>query len=164
MNKSIKQTGFTLIEILVVMGILSTFLLILTTIMVESLDVQAQSESYSAVTQEGRYVMARLNYDIKRSSAITTPASLGGSGASLVMTVNSTTFTYAVSGNMLQLTDGSGTANLTDGDTVISGLNFQRIGNTGGKDTIRYTFTLTSNVTKVSGPEVQSFTATAERR
>jgi prepilin-type N-terminal cleavage/methylation domain-containing protein len=159
-----RESGFTLVELLLTMGLLSIFLLILTTIFTATLDTQTQSESYSAVSQDGRFVLARISYDVMRAATVTTPAALGGSGASLGLTIGSTAYTYALSGSTLQLTDGTGTANLTGGDVSMSALTFQRIGNSGGKDTIRVTFTLTSVATAHSGADVQTFTTTVGRR
>src|SRR5690242_1060869 len=112
MNYHNRQSGFTLVEAMIVMALLGVFLTALTGLFVRAIDVQNKSDAYLATVSDGRLIMARLDYDIARASAITTPASLGGSGASLVMTINSTTYTYAISGGNLQLTDGSGTANL----------------------------------------------------
>jgi prepilin-type N-terminal cleavage/methylation domain-containing protein len=162
--KAIGQRGVTFVELLLVMGLLSIFLVILTTIFTSTLDVQNQTNSYSAVVSDGRFIMARLNYDIARASAVTTPASLGGSGSSLVMTINATTFTYAMSGNNLQLTDGTGSATLNGDGTTVSNLTFQRIGNSGGKDTIRYSFKLTSTTLHDATTDNQTFTSAAELR
>lgn len=162
--KQLGQRGVTFVEILIVMGLLGIFLVVLTTIFTATLDVQTQSQSYSATQSDGRFIMARLNYDIARATAVTTPAALGGSGAMLVMTVSGSTYTYALSGNNLQLTDATGTANLNGGGTTVSNLSFQRLGNAGGKDTIRYSFKLTSTAVDKAGADMQTFTSTAERR
>jgi prepilin-type N-terminal cleavage/methylation domain-containing protein len=162
--KKIGQRGVTFVELLLVMGLLSIFLVILTTIFTSTLDVQNQTDSYSAVLSDGRFIMSRLNYDIARASAVTTPAAPGGSGSSLVMTVNASTHTYALSGNNFQLTDGTGPANLNGDGTTVSNLTFQRIGNSGGKDTIRYTFKLTSTTLHDATTDSQTFTSTAELR
>lgn len=165
--RKLTQTGVTFVELLIVMGLLSVFLMILATIFAKTIDVQSQTEGYSAVLSDGRYIMARLDYDIARASgasAITSPATLGASSSSLIMSISGATYTYQVSGNALQLTDGTGTANLTDDNIVISAVSFLKLGNASGKHTIRYTFTLTSTGTHGSGKDSQTFTGTAERR
>ena len=158
------QSGVTFVEMLLVMGLLAIFLVILTTIFTSTLDVQNQTDSYSATVSDGRFIMSRLNYDIARATAITTPAALGGSGAGLVMTVNATTYTYALVGSNLQLTAGANSGNLNGDGTSVSNLSFQRIGNSGGKDTIRYSFTLTSTTLHERRADTQTFTSTAELR
>jgi prepilin-type N-terminal cleavage/methylation domain-containing protein len=162
--RAIGDRGTTLVELLIVLGLLGIFLLVIATIFTSTLDIASQNTSYNSVTSDGRFLMARLDYDIGRATAITTPASLGGSGSSLVMTVGGSTYTYGVSSGNLQLTDNVGTANLNGSGVTVSSLNFQRIGNSGGKDTIRYSFTLTSTAKSTAGTSVQTFTSTAERR
>lgn len=162
--RKLTQDGVTFVELLIVMGLLAAFLVVIATIFTATVDIQGQSNAYSSTVGDGRFIMARLNYDIMRASAVTTPNALSGSGASLVMTVGGSTYTYSVVGGNLQLNDSTTTANLNSDGTTISGLTFQRLGNAGGKDTIRYSFTITS-VTKHEGTQdTQTFTSTAERR
>jgi len=156
--------GVTLAEMLIVMGLLAIFLVLIASLFTATIDSQNNTESYSAVTSDGRFVLARLEYDIRRASAVTTPASLGGSGSSLVLNIGGNSYTYAVVSGALQLTDNTGTANLTGNGVSISGVTFQRLGNTGGKDTVRYTFTLTSVAKSSNGSSVQTFTGSEELR
>lgn len=158
MNISIKklnQRGVTLIELLVVMGLLSGMLVVMASIFTAAADVQKESRSYSATLSNGQFIMARLNYDIARASAITTPGSLGTSSSSLVLTISGNTFTYDLSGSNFQLSDNIGTDNLSSNDVSISALNFQELGNTGGKPTISYSFTVTSTASSAGGPDTR---------
>jgi prepilin-type N-terminal cleavage/methylation domain-containing protein len=162
--KRLGERGLTLVEILIAMGLLSIFLVIIATVFTSVIDIQAQTSSYSAVSSESRVIMSRLNYDIARSTAITTPAALGATSATLAMTVNASTYTYALNAGRLQLTDNIGAALLTGDAATVSALSFQRLGNSGGRESIRYSFTLTSVSQDRAGPEVQTFTSTVERR
>jgi hypothetical protein len=162
--KSLGQRGVSFIEVLLVMGMLSIFLMVMATIFTATIDTQTQTQGYSATLSDGRFIMARLNYDIARASAINTPASLGNTTASLVMTIGGNSYTYALSGSKLQLTDATGTADLSDYNATVSALSFQRLGNTGGKETIRYSFTITATAQQGSGAQTQTFTSTVERR
>lgn len=156
-----RSRGFTLVEALVVMALLTGFLMILTTLLTSAIDIQTSSESYSAVMTDGRFIMARLNYDIARASAVTTPGTLGGSSATLVLIINGNTYTYDTSGGNLQLADPSSTDQLNSSGTAVSGLNFEALGNSGGKTTVRYTFTLTSTTHHNGGSDTQTYTSTA---
>jgi len=158
------ERGVTFIELLVVMGMLSIFLMVMATIFTATIDTQTQTQGYSATLSNGRLIMARLNYDIARASAITAPASLGASSSSLGLTIGGNTYTYALSGSNLQLTDSTGTANLSDYNATVSGISFERLGNVGGKDTIRYSFTITATAKQSSGAQSQTFTSTVGRR
>ncbi len=162
-NRS-RQAGATLVELLLVMGLLSSLLVVVATVFTSSVDQQQLSRNYSSVTSNGRFIMARLNYDIGRASAVTTPASLGSSSASLVMTISSTTYTYSLSGNDLQLNDSTSTANLNDNTVKVSSLSFQRLGNVSGKPTITYTFTVTGLSFTHGVNSAQTFTSTVELR
>src|SRR5690348_850783 len=99
MSRANHQSGMTLVEVLVTMGLLSIFLVVIATLFTSSVDVQQRSRSYSTVTTDARVVMERLDYDIARASAVTTPTSLGDNGGSLSLTIDGNTYTY-------QLTDG----------------------------------------------------------
>jgi prepilin-type N-terminal cleavage/methylation domain-containing protein len=140
----LNQSGVTLVEMLVVMGLLSTMLVLLATIFTSAADVQQQSNSYSSTLSSGRFMLARLNYDIAQANTVVTPASLGSTSASLKLTISGTTYSYALSGSNLALTDGIGTANLNSDDVTVSNVNFEELGNSGGEPTIVYSFTLTS--------------------
>lgn len=158
-----KQKGFTLVEIILYMALLSIFLIVLTDIFVSILDVRRESEATSAVEQDGRYILNRFMYDIPRASSVTTPASLGGSGSTLAIVIGGTNYTYSLSGGNLQLNDGT-INNLNSSGTSLSDISFQRIGNSGGKDTIKIQFTLTSVTTRPKGSEVRTFQTTVGRR
>ncbi len=162
--RTLGQKGVTFVELLVVMGMLAVFLTVIVTIFTAAVDTQSQSQGYSATLSGGRFITVRLDYDIARASAISAPASLGATSPNMVMTINGTTYTYTVNGGVLQLTDGGGTANLSDANVTVSALNFQRLGNSGGKETIRYTFTLTSTAASGSGKDTKTYTSTVERR
>lgn len=163
-GRRLGQRGVTFVELLIVMGLLSFFLLILATIFTTTVDIEGQSQGYSATVSDGRFIMARLDYDIARASAISTPGSLGSTTANLVMTIGGASYTYAVSGNNLQLTDASGSANLNSDGTTVSAVTFQELGNGGGKPAIRFSFTLTSTAKHGSGQDIHTFTSTVERR
>jgi len=164
MKQLTRQAGFTLVEAMVVMGLLAIFMTVLTSLFVRAIDVQSKSEAYASTVSDARFIMARLDYDIARASNVTTPASLGSSSASLVMTISGTTYTYALSSGNLQLTDAGGADRLNSSGTTVSALTFQRLGNSGGKESIRYSFTVTSTAHHVSGNDVRTYTSTTERR
>ena len=160
--------GFTLIEIILYMALLSIFLLTLTDIFVSILDVQLESDATSAVEQDGRFLLSRLAYDINRANAITTPGAIGSSSNSLEMTIAADTYTYTLSGSDLQLTVNFGTLNNLNGsETAVSNLSFQKIANSavvGTKETIKINFTISSVTQRTQGPEVRNFQTTIGRR
>lgn len=158
------HAGFTLVEALITMGLLGIFLVTFSALFVTSIDVQNRSSGYSAVDADGRFVLARLNYDIARASAVTTPASLGGSASSLTLTISGGSYTYSVNSGRLQLASPAVTDYLTSNADTISGLSFTKIGNVSGLESVQYTFTLTSNGSTGRNTTTQTFTSTAGRR
>ena len=162
--QTIAERGFTLVEMLITMGLMSIFMLVLTDIISAVGDVQVESEATSAVSQDGRFILARLSYDIGRASSVTTPGSLGSTTSSLVLVIGGVTYTYALSGGNLQLSVSPNTDNLNGADTTISSFTVQRLGNAGGKETLTVQFTVTSVAVRDSGAEVRTFTTTVGRR
>jgi prepilin-type N-terminal cleavage/methylation domain-containing protein len=160
-SRTTAQRGLTLVELIVSMGLMSIFMLVLTDIVVAVGDVQTESEAASAVAQDGRYILARLSYDVQRAESIATPPFVGASSTQMVLTIGGgTAYTYALSGGNLRLTANSLTDNLNSSETTVSGFSIQRYGNSGGKHTLTISFTLTSTATRDTGAEVKTFTTT----
>src|SRR3989338_7067480 len=97
-----RSKGSTLIELLLYMGILSIFLMILTQLFLSVLDVSTESKQVSSVVQDGRFILARLRYDIQRADAINSP-SLGSSDTTLSLDIGGNTYVYTLSGSNLEL-------------------------------------------------------------
>jgi len=157
------QRGVTLIELLVTMGLLSMFLVVLTTIFTASVDVQSASSSYSAAISDGRYALARLAYDIRRASAITTPAAPGDETNTLTLTIGAATYIYTVQNGRLQLNDGTTADYLTGQGSRLSDVHFQLLANGSGKPSVRYRFTVTG-IEDAHNPSVQTYSGTTELR
>src|SRR3989344_2902498 len=90
------RRGFTIIELLVYSGILVSFLYVMTNMFIAILDTQLESESNSAVVTDSRYLLSRLTYDIERADALLVPADLGAQADSLVLRIDGTDVTYAI--------------------------------------------------------------------
>ncbi|KKU95749.1 MAG: hypothetical protein UY27_C0009G0012 [Candidatus Gottesmanbacteria bacterium GW2011_GWA1_48_13] len=152
--------GFTIIELLIYMGLLSGFLVVLTQIFVAALDVQLVSEATSRTREDGRYILSRLEYDAGRATAITMPAAPGQSADSLQLIIGGEAFTYAITAANVTITNTSGTQSLNGTGTTVSGFSVQRLGNTNGKQSARVNFTLISTGQGVKGSEVRSYQTT----
>ncbi len=161
------QKGFTLTEIIIYMGLLLVLITILSRLFSSILDVRLESQSSSSVDLDGRYILNKLIYDMRSmqtstpsKDTIVSPASPGLSGSTLTFKVNSINYTYNLNNGNLQFTNNNGSDNLNSIDTTVSNLQFNRIGNGTNTDTIRVSFTLTSKITKNSGPESRTFQTT----
>lgn len=156
--------GFTIVEFLIYMGLLSIFLIVLTNVFVSIFDVKSESEATSAVQQDGRYILQRLIYDVSRASSISTPGSYGLSTTNLVLNMSGVEYTYSISGNNLQLVNNLGANKLNSSNTIVSGITFQKIGNTVENETVQIDFSLSSVADPNGGVETRSFQTTVARR
>lgn len=152
--------GFTMVELLIYMGIFMILLTAITTIFTSVVSVQLEAESYSSVQLDGRFLLNRFIYDIQRASTIISPT-LGNQAQSLQLRINNATYTYTTDGsNNITITNGLGTDVLNSYDTSVSNLAFQQIGNVGGKNTVKISFTLTSRVISSGTSNTKSFQTT----
>jgi len=158
------SSGFTLVELLLYMGLLSIILVVFTNIFTAIIDMQLGAQSTSNVSQDGRYTYSRLIYDINTADTVLEPASLGSTSAILRLTKNSQEYSYSLVSDNLVMTDATSAAALNGFNTKLSNLSFQRIGNVNGKHTFRINFTITSRSQLDGTPETKIFQTTAGLR
>lgn len=163
MKNIVHKKGFTLVELLIYMGLLTILLTVVTRIFTAITDVQLSSEATGAVEQDSRYVYSRLAYDIGRATSIVTPASVGDQTSSLVLMIGGVATTYSVSGNNLVVASGQ-VDQLNSVGTHISNLSFQRLGNVNGKHAIQMKFTITSTTQNISGVDTKNMETTIALR
>lgn len=137
-------------------GIFTILLLVLTQIFTSILDAQLESEATSSVEQDGRYVLARLTWDVHSAQDITTPSDYGVPSLGLKLITNSLESTYSLSNGSLFL----GADVLNSSETGVSNLSFTRLKNNYGKDSLTIAFTLTSKTVRKGGPEIRNFKTT----
>lgn len=152
--------GFTIVELILYIGLLSMMLVMLTSIFSTSLDLQLESRSTSTLDQDARFLITRLSHDVARASSITTPTTIGDQGQALEIIAGGDTFTYSLSNGNLILTNSQGSGQLNGFDTSITALTFQRLGNTNGKNSIQMTMTMQSRTQLAKGVEAKSIQTT----
>jgi len=145
-----RQAGFTLVELALYGGLLSILLVVFMQILGSVLDAQLESESATSLEQASRFINARFIYDFLTSDSVASPSAFGQTGTVLVLTKAGQNYQYNVSGNNLVLTNGGSQNALNNYDTTVSNVSFTKIGNAGGKPTVRISFTLTGK-TKRNG-------------
>lgn len=152
-----KNSGSSLIELLLYMAILAVLLTVLTSIFVSALDVQLESKASSAVGQDGNYILSKLAYDIHRAQSITLPSYKGLPAVNnFQIVINSINYTYSIDSNSnLVLSDSLGSSNtLNSYNSSISNFTAQRLGNVSGvEDTLKINYTVASRIKRVSGIE-----------
>lgn len=161
------KKGFTLVELLLYMGILSILLTVTLQMFGSVFELQLESQATSSVDVDGRFIMSRFNYDIGKTQTIISPASNGASSSALTVSVNSQNLTYSLSnGNLTLLNAGTGTTDqLNSNETKVSNLSFLRLeGDSSGKDLVQMSFTLTSEVIRKTSKDVVTFQVTGGQR
>ena len=159
-----RQSGFTLIELAIYLGILSILLLILSSFFNSALDTLMQSQTTSPTEQDSKFILNRLMYDITNADSLTTPINPGNQGQTLQLVRNGVTYTYTQTGNNLTLNDNVGTDVLNSPQTTISNLSFKRIGYTAEKPTVQIIFTITGVTIAKRGKDTQNFETTVSLR
>ena len=159
-----KNQGFTLVELLLYMGIFSILLVALFQLFTSIIDTQIESQSSSSVFLDGQYILNRSRYDIQRAKSIVTPSSSGEQGTITKLSIDNAIYTYSLVGGNLTLTNdiASTTGQLNSIDTTVSNLNFTRLSDAQGKstDTLTISFRLTSNIIRRGGPNAENFKTT----
>lgn len=166
-QRHLQQKGFTLIELVIYMGILTILLSVLSSIFGAIVDVQLESTATSSVDQDGRYILAKLTHDVASSSAILLPLNPGDQTNTLQLTINSINYTYSLDSNKnLQIVNNSTneTNVLNSYDTYLSGLTFTRIGSGDSNDTVRVSYTLISRTSEITRQETKTFQTTLGRQ
>lgn len=136
--------GFTVVELIIYMALLSIFLLVLLDIFITTLNFKLQSEATSALNQDARSILGSLNYNIYNAGSASV---LSGSKLSL----DSGAKIYELSGQDLLLNS----IKLNGSDTKVDSISFIKVGST-----IRISYTLESLILTQSGVKTQSVDTT----
>lgn len=157
------QKGATLIELLVYFALLGIILVIAIDIMLTTSEFSLESGAKNDLTDNARFINARLTYDIHRTDSIVSPANLGDSNSTLTLLIGSETHNYTLAGTNLEYQKETGppptiqTANINNNLTRVNSLSFQRLGSSGGRHTIRITFELEAVKREKGGPKQKTF-------
>ena len=165
------EHGFSLIELIVHMGLTSILITIMSQVFVAVLGVRVESLNTTGVQQDGRFIMARLAYDIRRAQAIVFPA-YGSASSSMTLLIQEgsvlQTNHYSWDGTNLSVTNASSTAQLNSNRTLITDFSVTRIGNSdqnpAGRDTLSTQLNLTGNSQLESGQQsLEMHTSVSQR-
>ncbi len=147
------RQGFTLVEMLIYMGLLTIMMVILTRMFTAILDVQLESESANFIESDSRYIFSRLAYDIHRANAFVSPATPGQTTSSLILDISGVSNTFFINNSNLQVINDVGKNVLNSFGTHVSDLTVKRLGNPNGKNSVQISFTITSTTQRVSGAD-----------
>jgi competence protein ComGC len=155
--------GYTLVELLLYFALVSLLFIQLTSLFITVLEAKQDAHATSAVERDGQFILARMAYDIQRASAVTTPASLGQQSSQLQLTINGTSYTYHVVNNKLYLTRGAEEL-LLSATTEAANFTVLRVGNLGGKHTLKISFDSISQIQEAEGKETRTYQTTVGLR
>lgn len=148
MKKKLLQKGYTLVELVLYMGLLMTFIGVLTSLFGNAVDIQLDSESNAVVSQDATYILSRLTYDMHRAQTVVSPASSGAVSQALVIKINNVNYTYGrdLNGN-LTYSNNLGNFILTTHTASISALTFTNVSNAAStQDTVKINMIITSTI------------------
>lgn len=162
------QKGVTIIELLVYVGLLSMFMIVLLDVFTSILGAKVESQSTSGVSQDTRYILSKLTYEINNADSISAPANFGVTANSLTLVDGANSYTYSLDGaGNLNIISAAGTQRLNGADTKITDISFTKLGNAGvidNKPTIRVSFTVESLIEEPSGQQEQTINTTVGLR
>jgi hypothetical protein len=163
-NQITNYRGFTIVELLIYMGLMAIFITVLLGIFTAALKTKLATQSTSSISQDSRYILSKLSYDVNNADSITSPA-LGVTSDSLQIVTSGSTGTYSLNNGNLVKTSGGISANLNGNDTQLDSISFKNIGNSGGKPTIQVIYTVRSKIIiQGGGTETQTINTTIGTR
>ncbi len=158
------QAGFTMVEMLMYMGLLSLLLVVMVDLFSSSLDVQLETEATSSVDWDEKVILQRLTNDIHKAQSITQPQLGATPSGTLQLVIDGITYTYATGSGTFTIASASASNSLNSFNTTTSFVSFQRLGNSGGKNTIQIILTKKSRAVLTSGTETRTVQTTVGLR
>jgi prepilin-type N-terminal cleavage/methylation domain-containing protein len=135
------RRGFTLVELLVYIGISAIILIALANFFGLLFFAQANDRINADVQEEGSAAMEMMTQTIRNASAITSPAT--GTTATSLSLAGTTSTIFNVSSGILEVTEASGApVPLTSARLFMSGVSFSNLSATGTPGVVRIQFTL----------------------
>lgn len=159
------KKGFTLIELILFMGIFSILIFVLTDIFIISLKTKTSAESTAVINQDGRFIFAKLTADINNANSITSPPLVDppdNTSQNLDLILYGVPETIQLNNGNIELVTGGNTYVLNSVNSEIISLAFTRLGNPPEeikpikKNTIKINITIKSKATVNNNPEIIS--------
>ncbi len=152
------KNGFTIVEFLVYIGILSIILMVFMDLFISFTRFRTENESTSNIQQDSSYLINKFIYDINQAKSISLPLHPPDESNVLNLVINGTGYSYATdSAKNLIMSDGTNSYQLNGYDTTIPNILFTRLGQDDPYDVIKIKFTVTSRVKNPAGFESQSY-------
>lgn len=137
------KKAFSLIELIIFMGIFSILIFIFTDIFVSALKTKTLEEATASVNQDANFILTKLQYDVNNASSITQPE-LGATSGSLYMTIDGVGVLYRINAGSLERVVGTEAISLNGYNSTITSLSFRNIGISEGKSSVKIFLTIES--------------------
>jgi hypothetical protein len=110
------RRAFTLVELIIYMGIFAVMLVVLAQIFEATLNLFVESTTNSSISRETSYLASRMTYDIRRATDIQLPVTTGETGSVLQLLIDGETFVYQINEGRMTLTENGVTEEVTGND------------------------------------------------
>jgi type II secretory pathway pseudopilin PulG len=161
---SCRQFGFTLVELLLYLGLVSIFLVLMSGIFFSTLEVETRTYNMTDITTDGQFIINRLNYDVMRATEIVLPTDPGDTATVLQLLIDGENYIFDVDNGILEVTNSNGTFALNSNDIQVTNISFTRLGNLSGRNSIDINLELTTVAEETSGPRSEIFNTTISLR
>jgi prepilin-type N-terminal cleavage/methylation domain-containing protein len=130
LNVHRQKSGFSLMELLIYMAIVSVIVVVLANIFIALSKGRGQVESRTEVSTALRFSIAKINQDIKAASSVVTPATASSTASSLVLVIGETETIYDIADGALRRTIGTQEPEIiTSSSVVVNNILFTRFEN-----------------------------------
>lgn len=140
-----RQSGYTLIELLLYVGLVGMLLGAATMFFGISTEARIKNQTVTEVNEQGAFVLDYIARTVRTSSSISTPTA-GSSGNQLTVVVPTASLSptvFSVSGGVLQVKEGTGTAvALTNSKVQVTSLAATNVTRSGTSGIVRISVTL----------------------
>lgn len=139
------QQGYTLLELLLYITIVSTLLLAVTAFFGMNAETRIKNQTISEVDQQGTFALNYIAQTLRNATLISAPA-IGTSASQITVTVPTASLSptvFSLSDTTLQVKEGSAAAiPLTSSTVQVSDLTFKNLSRSSTNEIVQISFTL----------------------
>lgn len=165
-----KQTGFTLLELLLYVSIVGSLLLAVSFFFASTAASKVRNQVENNVNQQAAFAMETITQTIRNSDSVTVPTANNTvtSATFAVPAANKSPTVFELSGNTLQMREGGSAAiALTSPSVAVTNLSFKNTSRAGTSGSVQISFTVSSAAASGASSEFnyqKTFTTSATVR
>jgi len=163
-NKIFKSLGFSLVELIIYMGLSTVILTVTAGLFIAILESQTRSQVMTAMEQDSQYLLSKITYEIHQADEITIPISLGGQGSQLQVITSGQPISFQLNNQTLSITKNSVTSQLHSSLTQVTEFQISRLGNVDGLQAVSVLFNLESLNQTTGGAQTKQYQTTVSLR